>query len=685
LAKFNNSQSKTNNIIRLSDEQEKDLYPLIKDILVSEKSDDPMFLMDNGKFIHCNKAALSKLGYSKKDQILGLCLSQISPQKQPDDQFSEDKEKGIMDIVEREGCCRFEWMFSTSDQENLWTEVSFNLIPVREKRIAQIIVHDLTKQKQAEADLSKVVYQYRNAFNNAVVGMFRIAPDGRYLNVNHAYARMHGFGSSEEMLLSGITIENKIYANPRDGSYLKNLITRYGFVSNFKTLLHTTGDNEIWISISANTAKDDNGNIVYYEGTAKDISEQEMATNSLYEEREKFRILSDCAPFGMAFINDVGSLVYVNLKFTEIFGYGREDASNWKNWFSEAFYDREYWLRVIKGADSNKDEDELRKPNNKIINVTCKDGRVKIVDFFALQLDSGEILINCNDITEHKKTEKKLLESEEKFRNLFEKSSDPTILTDEDIVVDCNESLLRLMRCNRKQLIGQSLSIISPYKQPDGRLSSEKGDEIKNITLMKGSHNFEWMHCTLDGEEMPFDVMLTLINISGKPYLYGVWRDMREQNRANEAIKAREKELELKSIALKESNVALKILLDRVEEEKKDIEDKILSNITKLVWPYIEKMKHMNLDTANKTYLNIIENNLHEVAAPFLNTIKRFDLTPKETQVANLIKENKTTKKIAEIMGVAPSSIDRHRHNIRRKLGLNKKKKNLITYLNSLK
>ena len=157
------------------------------------------------------------------------------------------------------------------------------------------------------------------------------------------------------------------------------------------------------------------------------------------------------------------------------------------------------------------------------------------------------------------------------------------------------------------------------------------------------------------------------------------------RKKAEKALKQRGVELEIKTIGLEEANTALKVLLRQREEDKIELEEKVLLNVRELVLPYLEKLKMKKLGEKQRAYIGIIESNLNDIVSPFVHGLssKLIKLSPTELQVSNLIKQGNTTKEIAEIMNLATSTIDFHRNNIRKKFGIKNKKTNLRTYLSS--
>jgi len=158
----------------------------------------------------------------------------------------------------------------------------------------------------------------------------------------------------------------------------------------------------------------------------------------------------------------------------------------------------------------------------------------------------------------------------------------------------------------------------------------------------------------------------------------------RHRMHLEEMVKERTAELEIKNITLQELNTTLKVLLKQREDDKEDMEERFVMNVRNLVLPFVEQMKKGRLEVGQQPCLDIIETHLHNIATPLMKNIRQFNLTPKELKVAALVRNGRTTKEIAAILSVATGSIDIHRNNIRKKLGLNSRKTNLQSHLDTL-
>jgi DNA-binding CsgD family transcriptional regulator len=155
---------------------------------------------------------------------------------------------------------------------------------------------------------------------------------------------------------------------------------------------------------------------------------------------------------------------------------------------------------------------------------------------------------------------------------------------------------------------------------------------------------------------------------------------------AEEALKKSQEELFEQKQSLEEANIALKVLLKQREADKQELEKKVLTNVKDLVLPYVEKLKNSRLKPRDKTLVEIIETHLNDVISPLLQRFAnaKIVLTPQEIQVANLVKDGKTSKEIADILNVSEATVNFHRKNLRVKFGLTNQRINLRSYLMSM-
>jgi len=147
-----------------------------------------------------------------------------------------------------------------------------------------------------------------------------------------------------------------------------------------------------------------------------------------------------------------------------------------------------------------------------------------------------------------------------------------------------------------------------------------------------------------------------------------------------------EEELGIEKIALENKNIALKEVLKKVHEEKREIATRVQANVEKIIMP-IFSILEKNANYNDASVLKLLKKNLEEVTSPFTNAISKefVSLSPVEIQICNYIKNGFSTKDIAQLRGIAVATVSRHREHIREKLNLKNKNINLVTYLNSFK
>lgn len=149
----------------------------------------------------------------------------------------------------------------------------------------------------------------------------------------------------------------------------------------------------------------------------------------------------------------------------------------------------------------------------------------------------------------------------DRYRILFEHSSDAHFIVDDTGIIDCNDATIQLLRAaDRSHVLSLQPGVLSPEFQPDGRRSVEKSLEMVATAREQGYHRFEWMHRRVDGEDFPVEVTLNAVEIDGRPSIIAVWHDLTK-------IKRAEAELRRHSLELEDANRTLGAINQRLKQD----------------------------------------------------------------------------------------------------------------------
>ena len=293
-------------------------------------------------------------------------------------------------------------------------------------------------------------------------------------------------------------------------------------------------------------------------------------------------------------------------------------------------------------------------------------------------------LQEAKEKTERKRAEDALKESEVRYRTIFENTGTATIIIDEN-------TLITLANRQFEELSGYLRSEIEGKKRWMEFVLEEDFVKVKDFKWLwernakKTSDRYEFRIAN----RRPGDIRYVLATITAIPSTKNAVMsllDITERKMAEESLKKRELELQMKSQSLEEANTALKVLLKHREEDKIALEEQVSVNVKKLVLPYLVDLKHRKLKDNQLACVKIIEKHLHDIVSPFLRNLSSsyLDLTPREIQIAGLVKDGKTTKEITDLLNISATAVDFHRKNLRSKFGIKNKKTNLRSYLSSL-
>jgi PAS domain S-box-containing protein len=467
---------------------------------------------------------------------------------------------------------------------------------------------------------------------------------------------------------------------------------------------------------------DTNGHVIGMQSTLIDISKRNEAEEALLESEEKYRHLSE-GTFEAVVWHNKGKIIEANEQYYEMFGYKPEQLAEKDAILLTAAPDSVKFMRkqISLGHLGPYEVVGMKKDGTEF----PMEIRAKMMKYKGQTARMAAI----RDRSDRKRAEEALRVGEERFRMLFEDS--PISLWEEDFsdvkkyidslrksglkdfrayfenhpedvehclqmvkILAVNRSTLDMYQAeNNEEFLGdlekvftdesydlfreELIAIAEGRKifEGEGITQTFKG-ERKNISL-------KWSVAP-GHEETLSKVFVSIIDITDLKHTEESLQKAHDE--LERRVEKRTEELKIKTKSLEEINTAMKVLLKKREEDKIELQDNIISNVKTLIEPYVNKLKRSSLPQGQKTLINILESNLNEIVSPFTRKLssKLLNLTPSEIQVANLVKQGKTTKEMAGILNISGKTVGFHRENIRKKLGLKNKKANLRTHLLSL-
>lgn len=320
-------------------------------------------------------------------------------------------------------------------------------LSIRELRdTASSLESEIATRKQIEKELRRSEENYRSIFNNAIMGIFRSSPEGRYLEVNPAFARRIGFESPEALTTSVTDIGSQLYVRPEERKRLSEQLKQEGVVEGFEIqVLHRSG-HSLWVLANVRNVRDENGKTLCYEGTVQDITERKGVEEALRESEARLRQVIDLVPHFIFAKDREGRFILANKAVADAYGTtadeltGKTDA-DFNPSIKEVEHFQDHDLRVMDSGTIMEIPEET---------ITDARGQVRILQTtkipFTLSGAGDAVLGVSTDITERKQGEKALQKSEEKYRNIFENAVEGIFQTTlEGRLLNANPAMARML------------------------------------------------------------------------------------------------------------------------------------------------------------------------------------------------------------------------------------------------
>ncbi|MDD5691455.1 MAG: PAS domain S-box protein [Candidatus Omnitrophica bacterium] len=440
---------------------------------------------------------------------------------------------------------------------------------------------DITERKQIEKDLHKISRELQVIIDSSQSMIYYKDKENRFIFVNKAFAEISGLPKES---IEGRTAFELFpeYADKYWQDDLSVINTNLPKLDIYESLI--TKNGVLWLKTDKIPYKDEHGNIIGVIGFSLDVTLQKQAEEALLESEEKYRSIVNNIGIGIALISPDMEILSLN--------------SQMRQWYPGIDLKQKH---ICYCCFNNPPAKEICSycPTVK----TLKDGQVhesvtetpmgdKIFNYRIISSPvrgkNGKIVAAIEmveDITESRRAEKALRESEERYRVLFNGSHDALMTLDPPGFKFTSGNVAAIELFGIKDMAEFTTLCpwdISPEIQPDGKASVVKAKEMLEIAISKGSSYFEWTHKRPNGEEFLCLVLLSVFTFSGKKIVQASVRDITETKKIEDELKRKTEFLE----AQKEASLDGLLVVD--EYGKRVLANKRLIELWKIPQEIVE-------------------------------------------------------------------------------------------------
>ena len=483
----------------------------------------------SGQILDANPALIQLLGFHSRESLMAVNLRELHADPR--------SHRAFLDRLEREG--------EVHDLELQWKRYGGQIItvrkgarPVRDSsgRLLHYegVVEDITERKRARHELQESNQFREEIISGAGEGIVVYDRDLRYIVWNHYMERMTGLPAAKVMGRKPLEMLPFL----RDHGIEKLLeLALSGETTSSRDILYSIPETNRsgWAVVTYGPHRDAAGMIVGVIGLVHDVTERRRAEQALRESEERFRVMADAAPV-MIWTDDAdGMTTYFNKPWLDFTGRAIEDELGLGSRESVHPEDLPKFAEVYDAARSG------RRSFQTDYRLRRHDGEYRWVLETAMPrfTPSGEFegfIGSVIDITERRRAEEALQESEARYRTQVEHAPEAIVVLDVDTgrLVEANENAVRLYGRSREELFRLGPVDLSAPIQPDGRRSAEAAMEHIGDALNGATPVFEWMHRNAEGRDIPCEVRLVRLPSATRRLVRGSVADISARKRSEQ-------------------------------------------------------------------------------------------------------------------------------------------------------
>jgi PAS domain S-box-containing protein len=499
---------------------------------------------EDGTFLDVNNGATKMYGYSRQE-LVGRNPEFVSAPGMND-------LAAIINLTKRVALTgrseQFEFWGRRKNGEIFPKEVVCNKGKYMGEDVIFTTARDITERKLSDIAIKDSEEKYRMLLELAPDAFFQGDAMGNFITVNSKAITLTGFSRDEllKMNMKDLFSEEIL---------IKNQL-RYDLLQQGETVKSERKINKkdgSFISVEMNSKLMPDGS---YQSFFRDITERKKAEEDLQKERKLLKTFVDNIPISI-FIKDRESRKVLsnpadrsNIQKTEQEVIGKNDYDLFSPKEAEGFIKDDRYVMDNDISIEGKEETILNK----------QDGSIRLMSTTKMPFknDLGEtigVIGFSFDITERKRVEEALRESEKRFRSLFEHSPDAIILADIEtgIIIDANSEASRLLARPAEEIRGMHQAELHPHRTNAYSKKSFRS-QIRKLIEKNEYQTIENLISRKDGSEVPVEVLASIITIDGRPVLQGVFRDIAERKRAEEALQQSKERLNRGELVSKTGN-----------------------------------------------------------------------------------------------------------------------------------